>query len=39
MILTGANYTAGAKITIAAIVKSSSGAIGVSNAVDITNSP
>lgn len=37
MILTGANYTAGAKITIAAIVKSSSGAIGVSNAVEITN--
>jgi hypothetical protein len=37
MILTGANYTAGAKITIAAIVKSSSGAIGISNAVEITN--
>ncbi len=39
MILTGANYTDGAKITIAAIVKSSSGGIGISNAVDITNSP
>ena len=39
MILSGAKYPAGAKLTVAAIIKSSSGAIGVSNAIEITNNP
>lgn len=37
MILDGSKYANGAKITVAAIVKSSSGAIGVSNAITVTN--
>ena len=39
MILSGSKYPAGAKLTVAAIIKSSSGAIGVSNAIEITNNP
>jgi hypothetical protein len=39
MILSGAKYPAGAKLTVAAIIKSSSGAIGVSNAIEVTNNP
>jgi hypothetical protein len=39
MILSGAKYPAGAKLTIAAIVKSTSGAIGISNALQVTNTP
>jgi hypothetical protein len=39
MILTGSRFSSGAKINIAAIVVSSSGAIGISNAVQITNLP
>ncbi len=39
MILSGAKYPAGAKLTVAAIIKSSSGAIGISNAVEVTNNP
>jgi hypothetical protein len=39
MILSGAKYPAGAKFTVAAIIKSSSGAIGISNAIEVTNSP
>jgi glycosidase len=39
MILQGSKYPAGAKINIAAIVKSTSGAIGISNAIQITNYP
>ena len=39
MILSGAKYPAGAKLTIAAIVKSTSGAIGISNAIQVTNTP
>jgi len=39
MILSGAKFTSGAKINIAAIVKSTSGAIGISNAIQITNTP
>ena len=37
MILDGSKYANGAKLTVAAIVKSSSGAIGVSNAITVTN--
>lgn len=39
MILSGAKYPAGAKLTVAAIINSSSGAIGISNAVEVTNNP
>jgi glycosidase len=39
MILSGDKFTSGAKINIAAIVKSTSGAIGISNAIQITNTP
>ena len=39
MILLGAKYPSGAKINVAAIVKSTSGAIGISNAIQITNAP
>ena len=39
MILSGAKYPSGAKLTVAAIIKSSSGAIGISNAIEITNNP
>jgi hypothetical protein len=39
MILSGGKFTNGAKINIAAIVKSTSGAIGISNAIQITNTP
>jgi alpha-amylase len=39
MILDGAKFANGAKINIAAIVKSTSGAIGISNAIQITNTP
>ena len=39
MILSGSKYPAGAKLVVAAIIKSSSGAIGVSNALEITNNP
>jgi glycosidase len=39
MILSGAKYPAGAKLTIAAIVKSTTGAIGVSSAIQVTNTP
>jgi hypothetical protein len=39
MILSGAKYPAGAKLTLAAIVKSTSGAIGVSNPIQLTNQP
>jgi len=37
MILDGSKYPTGATLTIAAIVKSTSGAIGISNAVAVTN--
>jgi hypothetical protein len=37
MILDGDKYPNGAKLTVAAVVKSSSGAIGVSNAIQVTN--
>jgi hypothetical protein len=37
MILDGNKYPNGAKLTIAAIVKTTSGAIGVSNAIQVTN--
>ena len=39
MILSGAKYPSGAKLNVAAIVKSTSGAIGISNAIQITNTP
>jgi hypothetical protein len=39
MILSGNMYPAGAKLTVAAIIKSTSGAIGISNAIEITNNP
>lgn len=39
MILSGSKFASGAKINIAAIVKSTSGAIGISNALQITNTP
>ncbi len=39
MILDGSKFTSGAKINVAAIVKSTSGAIGISNAIQITNTP
>jgi glycosidase len=39
MILSGDKFTSGAKINIAAIVKSTTGAIGISNAIQITNTP
>jgi hypothetical protein len=39
MILSGAKYRSGAKLTVAAIIKSTSGAIGISNAIEITNYP
>ncbi|MEY2816245.1 MAG: hypothetical protein RJA78_821 [Actinomycetota bacterium] len=39
MILTGSRFSSGAKINIAAVVVSSSGAMGISNAVQITNVP
>lgn len=39
MILSGNKYPAGAKLTVAAIIKSTSGAIGISNAIEITNNP
>ena len=39
MILSGSKYPSGAKLNVAAIVKSTSGAIGISNAVQITNTP
>ena len=39
MILSGAKYPTAAKINVAAIVKSTSGAIGISNAIQITNTP
>jgi hypothetical protein len=37
MILDGRKFTAGAKLTVAAIVKSTSGAIAVSNPIQVTN--
>jgi hypothetical protein len=37
MLLDGNKFPAGAKLTLAAIVKSSSGAIGISNAIQVTN--
>lgn len=37
MILSGTKFPAGARINVAAIIKSTSGAIGVSNALQITN--
>ena len=39
MILSGAKFPSGAKINVAAVVKSTSGAIGISNAIQITNTP
>ena len=39
MILQGSKFASGAKINVAAIVKSTSGAIGISNAIQITNTP
>jgi glycosidase len=39
MILEGSKFASGAKINVAAIVKSTSGAIGISNAIQITNTP
>jgi glycosidase len=39
MLLSGAKYPAGAKITLAAIVKSTSGAVNVSNAIQLINQP
>ena len=39
MILSGAKFPSGAKINVAAVVKSTSGAIGISNAIQITNVP
>mgnify|MGYP000432057467 CR=1 FL=1 len=39
MILEGSKFASGAKINVAAIVKSTSGAIGISNAIQITNAP
>ncbi|MCX6497129.1 MAG: alpha-amylase family glycosyl hydrolase [Rhodoluna sp.] len=39
MILSGAKYPAGSKLTVAAIVKSTSGGIGVSNPIQLTNQP
>lgn len=39
MILSGAKYPADAKITLAAIVKSTSGAISVSNPIQLSNKP
>jgi len=39
MILSGAKYPAGAKLTLAAIVKSTSGGVSVSNPIQLTNQP
>jgi glycosidase len=39
MILAGAKYPSGAKLTLAAIVKSTSGGVSVSNPIQLTNKP